>query len=185
MKLLNIMKLDLKLIYSVLTGKRTVNCAVCFMLTCILFSCKSSSVEKKAYRQPLREKNYLMPAAEKRRAYVPPTYRKFLKALKHSDIQTLNSLLNIRCEFKEVPGLKGKYAFFRDDKVIIGPYPLNAYKNSLTLNLTRPAGESISDYSRFQIFSRNHDLYFRFGREFVDIEGSSIKGTKQALKFNF
>jgi hypothetical protein len=155
------------------------------MIIAFLFSCRTPKSAKKVSRTPLREKKYSMPVPEKRRAYVPPTYRKFIKALKQSDIQTLNSLLNIRCEFKEVPEQKGKYAFFRDNKIIIGPYPLDAYRNSLTLNLTRPAGECLSDYSRFQVFSRNHDLYFRFGRDFVDIEGSSIKGTKENLKFNF
>ena len=155
-----------------------------FILLCFN-SCTTVKKKERKRKVTYRKKCKTMPMPVKQSAYLPSTYVKFLKALKSGDIHTLNSLLSIRCVFKETEQHKGLYAFYRDDKIIIGPFPLKAYQNSLTLNLTRPAGMSINDYSRFHLFSRNHDLYFYFSDDYVSIEGDNETGTKQSGHFTF
>jgi hypothetical protein len=148
-------------------------------------SCTTVKKKKKRHRVTYRKKCIKMPMPLRQYSYLPSTYMNFLHALRNGDVDALNSLLSIRCEFKEIKEKQGQYAFYRDNKIIIGPFPLKAYKNSLTLNLTRPAGISINDYSRFHLFSRNHDLYFHFGDDHVSIEGDNETGTKQLGHYTF
>ena len=158
---------------------------VCVAILVCFNSCTTVKTKTKKRKVVYRKKCKTIPMPAKQLAYLPSTYVTFLKALKNGDVNTLNSLLNIRCEFKETEQHQGLYAFYRDDKIIIGPFPLKAYQNSLTLNLTRPAGISLNDYSRFHLFSRNHDLYFHFSDDYVSIEGDNATGTKQLGHFTF
>lgn len=108
----------------------------------------------------------------------PQTYRKFMQAISRSDVAKINSLLDFRCEFKQYPGMEGWYGFYRDDKLMIGPFPLKDYCKVTTLSLTRPLGYKNTDYSCFHVFSQSYDLYFYFGPERVWIEGSGSSGSK-------
>ena len=120
---------------------------------------------------------------EKKTPPPPQTYKRFMNALSRLDVGKVNSTLDFRCQFKQYPGMKGWYGFYREEKLMIGPFPLKNYRNSETLNLTRPAGYRENDYSRFHVFGQHYDLYFYFGPECVWIEGSGATGSKQARTY--
>ncbi len=114
----------------------------------------------------------------------PLIYTRFMKAIKQADVNKINSMLAFRCEFKQYPGMtKGWYGFYRDEKLMIGPFPLKQYRKADTLNLTRPAGYRKDNYSRFHVFSNSYDLYLYFGLECVWIEGSGATGSKQTKMY--
>lgn len=113
----------------------------------------------------------------------PMTYSRFINALTKSNVREINLLLGFHCEFKEYPGMKGWYGFYRNNVLMIGPFPLKDYRNSQTLALTRPAGYRQNDFSRFHVFSQSYDLYLYFGPDSVWIEGSGISDPKQAKMF--
>lgn len=113
----------------------------------------------------------------------PQTYDRFINALAKSNVREINLLLGFHCEFKEYPGMPGWYGFYRNNALMIGPFPLKDYRNVNTLALTRPIGYQQDDFSRFHVFSSSYDLYLYFGPECVWIEGSGATGAKQAKMF--
>lgn len=113
----------------------------------------------------------------------PITYKKFMQAISQSDVEEINSLLDFHCEFKQYPGMDGWYGFYRNEKLMIGPFPLKDYQKVTTLSLTRPIGFKNTDYSCFHVFSQSYDLYLYFGQDRVWIEGSGSTGSKPAKMY--
>lgn len=101
-----------------------------------------------------------------------------MQAISKTNVTKINSLLDFRCEFKQYPGRSGWYGFYRDNRLMIGPFPLKDYRKASTLGLTRPVGYRQNDFSRFHVFGQNYDLYFYFGPDRVWIEGSGASGSK-------
>jgi hypothetical protein len=87
----------------------------------------------------------------------------FIAGLKSSDPKRINASLPSDVSFREYPQIPGWYAYYSGDQILMGPFPLQNYRNDTTLSLRieRPSlTEWMLGQRSIRVFGTNYSKRF-------------------------